>query len=81
MEWKENVEKIENKIADTFGKIIAKVKNSVDGFVSDETGASDLVTALILIVIVIAVAAVFKDQLVKIVNAIGNKVMTWISSH
>jgi hypothetical protein len=47
----------------------------------EETGASELITVIALIVIVLAVALIFKNQLVNIVTQIGTKVSNWISSN
>lgn len=65
-------------------KMLSKVvRSSVDffrGFGKEERGASELVTVVSLIVIVLAVALIFKDQLINIVNAVGAKVTSWISN-
>lgn len=46
------------------------VENAVNNFKSDERGASDMVTVVILIAIVIAIAIFFKDELTKFVQRV-----------
>jgi hypothetical protein len=46
----------------------------------EERGASDLVAIVALIVIVLAVALIFKNQLINIVNVLGSKVVQWVNN-
>lgn len=51
------------------------------GCIEEEKGASDLIAVVVIIVILLVVAIVFKDQLISIVNSLGDKVSNWISSN
>lgn len=65
--------------------LISKKENEViertNGFIEEEKGASDLIAVVVIIVILLVVAIVFKDQLIGIVNSLGDKVSNWISSN
>lgn len=69
--------------------IIKKINKKVTGGIAkaasvlakEEKGASDLIAIVVIIVILLVVALVFKNQLVNIVNALGDKVTDWISSN
>ena len=67
-------EKIMNKAA----KKIVEAMGLWEEFKNEEKGASEMVAVVALIVIILAVAIIFKDQLINIVNAVGNKVISWI---
>lgn len=47
----------------------------------EETGASELITVIALIVIVLAVAIIFKNQLSNIIIQLSTKVSNWIASN
>ena len=69
--------------------IIKKINEKVTGGITkaacvlakEEKGASDLIAIVVIIVILLVVALVFKNQLISIVNALGDKVTDWISSN
>ena len=61
--------------------VARKICEVACGVQSEERGASDLVTVVVLIVIVLAVAVVFRKQLTNIIKAIGSKVTRWIASN
>ena len=65
--------------------LISKNENEMmertNGFIEEEKGASDLIAVVVIIVILLVVAIVFKDQLIGIVNSLGDKVSNWISSN
>lgn len=52
--------------------------NAVENFAEEERGASDMVTILVIIVIVIGVAATFSKQLSGAVTAAFTKLTTYI---
>lgn len=68
------IKKISNKVTEGIAKGTAVL-------VKEEKGASDLIAIVVIIVILLVVALVFKNQLVSIVNALGDKVTDWISSN
>lgn len=47
-------------------------------FVSDEEGDSNMVAVIVLIVIILAVAAIFREQLIGAVNAVFGNLMDFI---
>ena len=56
----------------------AKLQQGLKNMLMDETGAADIVAILVMIVIVLAVAAVFKEQLIMLVQKVFEKVMVWV---
>lgn len=52
--------------------------NMMENTLRDEKGASDMVTVIVLIVIVLAVAAIFREQLISIVNNVLEKLTDFI---
>lgn len=58
----------------------AKGKSFFSKIRSEERGASDMVAVIAIIVIVLAVAVIFKDQLIGVVNAAFSNVTTWIGT-
>ena len=61
-------------------KAIGKV-NEIKSQVSNDKGASDMVAIIAIIVIVLAVAIIFRGVLTNIVNSVGSKVISWINSN
>lgn len=59
---------------------VVNVKGLFEDGRQEERGASDLVTVVALIVIVLAVALIFKSQLTNIINVVGNKVISWVNN-
>ncbi len=55
-------------------------RNALEKFLSDETGASNMVEIIVVIVIILAVAGVFRTQLTGAVNAIFTKLTEFIGS-
>lgn len=47
-------------------------------FLNDEEGDSNLVAVIVLIVIILAVAAIFREQLLEAVNAVFSNLMDFI---
>lgn len=62
----------EKLIAYYLGKKLACMER-LENFGKEEQGASDIVAILLVIVILIAVAAVFKDNLLRLVNDVFGK--------
>lgn len=50
-------------------------RRAVRNFLQEEKGASDIVAILLVIVILIAVAAIFREQLIKAVTGVFEKLM------
>ena len=57
-----------------------KLQGALDAFKKEERGASDMVAVMVLIVIIIAVAALFNGRLRDIVGQIFDKVGGFVSS-
>lgn len=72
---------MENKIINFVGKVGRKARNMWAHAIKEERGASELITVITLIVIVLVVAIAFKGQLLNIISTIGNKVVSWISTN
>ncbi|MEY8338317.1 Flp1 family type IVb pilin [Lachnospiraceae bacterium 62-35] len=47
----------------------------------EEKGASDIVAIMVVIVILLAVAVIFKDQLTSLVETVFNKANDWVESN
>lgn len=58
------------------GQII--LSNKIRSFMSEERGASDIVAVIVLIVIILAVAAIFKDNLTKAVEKIMKNLTNFV---
>lgn len=56
-----------------------KLQGAFDAFKEEERGASDMVAVMVLIVIIIAVAAVFNTKLKEIVEQIFTKLSGFVS--
>lgn len=52
--------------------------NVVESFLNDEEGDSNLVAVIVLIVIILAVAAIFRTQLLNAVNAVFEQLTEFI---
>lgn len=55
-------------------KLQTKMRNFAEDFKKEERGASDIVAILLIILVVVAIAFVFKKQLGNLVNNVFNKV-------
>ena len=73
---------------ETFEKMdlaLLKAKSRWDRFVDyllyDEKGASDIVAIMVVIVILLAVAAVFRTQLMGLVESVFDKATTWVEEN
>lgn len=58
-----------------------KGKRLIQNMKEEERGASDIVAIIAIIVIVLAVAVVFKDQITEVVKKAFTKVSGWIDSN
>lgn len=52
-----------------------------DRLLHEEKGASDIVAIMVVIVILLAVAVIFKDQLTKLVEDVFKKATTWVEAN
>lgn len=59
---------------------VMKLQGALDAFKKEERGASDMVAVMVLIVIIIAVAALFNGRLRDIVGQIFDKLGGFVSS-
>ena len=50
----------------------------LEGLINDEEGDSNLVAVIVLIVIILAVAAIFRTQLLNAVNSVFDKLTEFI---
>lgn len=55
-------------------KLQTKMRNFAEDFKKEERGASDIVAILLIILVVVAIAFVFKKQLGNLVNNVFDKV-------
>ena len=69
---------------DAFERILGKVVRNINGvepLVCNDRGASDLVTIIAIIVVVLAAAIIFRGVLSNIINSVGAKVINWINGN
>lgn len=52
---------------------------TVDRLAHEEKGASDMIAILLIVVILVAVAVIFKDQLIKLVNQVFEKLTNFVN--
>lgn len=55
-----------------------KAKNAVKNFLKEEKGASDIVAIILIIVVVIAVAGIFRRELITAVTQVFEKLLEFI---
>ncbi len=64
--------------------LLLNVKSRWDGFmdrlVHEEKGAADIVAILVVIVILLGVVAIFKEQLEGLVESVFGKATGWVNS-
>ena len=64
--------------------LLLNVKSRWDGFmdrlVHEEKGAADIVAILVVIVILLGVATIFKGQLEELVKSVFGKATEWVES-
>lgn len=58
-----------------------KMDDYVDRLLHEEKGASDIVAILVVIVILLAVAAIFKTQLSGLVEQVFGKATDWVGAN
>ncbi|MCI5699205.1 MAG: hypothetical protein MR308_02255 [Lachnospiraceae bacterium] len=56
-----------------------KLKGCLEKFTKEERGASDIVAIILICVVVIAVAAIFRTQLLGAVNTVMEKLMNFVN--
>ena len=69
---------------DTMDKVLIGAKVRWDLFVHrllQEKGASDIVAIMVVIVILLAVAVIFKEQLTGLVEKVFGKATTWVDEN
>ena len=59
----------------------AKWNSFVNRLFPEEKGAADIVAILVIIVIVLAVAAIFREQLIGLVQKVFGKATTWVEQN
>ncbi len=59
----------------------AKWNSFVNRLFHEEKGAADIVAILVIIVIVLAVAAIFREQLIGLVQKVFGKATTWVEQN
>ena len=57
-----------------------KIQGAFDAFKEEERGASDMVAVMVLIVIILAVAAVFNTKLGEVVTKIFTKLTSFVDT-
>lgn len=63
-------------------KLQTKMRNFAEDFKKEERGASDIVAVLLIILVVVAVAFLFKKQLLNLVNSVFKQIkVDDLSSH
>lgn len=71
---------MKNAMKKFVGKVIRKI-DGVEPIIREERGASDLVTIIAIIVVVLAAAIIFRGVLSNIINSVGSKVISWINGN
>lgn len=65
--------------------VLLNAKQRWDGFVDrmihEEKGASDIVAIMVVIVILLAVAVIFKEQLSTLVESVFGKATDWVNEN
>ena len=69
---------MKEKIMMAYMKGKMAVRNTIRNFVAEEKGVSDMVAIILLIVIIIAVAAIFREKLEEAVNQVFSKLTEFI---
>lgn len=55
-------------------KVITGIKKTAAGFIKNEAGETNLVAILLIIVVTVALVAIFKDKITDLVNTIFDKI-------
>lgn len=69
-----------NKAQDKAAEVAVRAENTLVELKEEEKGASDMVTIIVIIGVVILLAAIFHKQIKNMFVAIGDKVVNWIDS-
>ena len=75
--FKKAVNKLNEMITGTMAGAAAKAEEIRD----DNRGASDLVAVVVIIIVILGVAVVFRQTLANAIAAIGNRLTDWINSN
>lgn len=66
------------KMEDMMWKLRFYMESLVESIMRDEEGDSNMVAVIVLIVIVLAVAAIFRTKLIEVVNSVFGKLTDFI---
>lgn len=69
---------MKQKLDNLYWRLKFEGMESIEEFLKDEEGDSNLVAVIVLIVIILAVAAIFREQLINAVNAVFENLMDFI---
>ncbi len=75
---KEKLTNMEIKLTIMLWRLQSKACQAAERLITEEKGASDMVTIVVIIVIVIGVAGIFKDSLEDAIKAVFTKLTTFI---
>lgn len=73
------MKKVKNFIDEKMIEAQVKLAKMAEGFLSEERGDTNFVSIMIIIVIVLAVAAIFRDQLISVVNNVMDQLIDFTS--
>lgn len=73
--------KVKGKVNETIDRLVVKGRLAVVDAMHEEKGATDFVAIAVIIVILLVVVIAFKNQMLNIVNTLGDKVTDWINSN
>ena len=59
--------------------VMAFCGRTMDRLAHEEKGASDMIAILLIVVILVAVAVIFKDQLIKLVNQVFDRTVNFVN--
>lgn len=69
---------MKQKLDNLYWRVKFKAMEMVEKFLKDEEGDSNLVSIIVLIVIIIGVSTIFKEQLELAIKAVFGKLITFI---
>ena len=68
------MKKLTNKAVSLTNKVITGIKKTAAGFIKNEAGETNVVAILLIIVVTVALVAIFKDKITDLVNTIFDKI-------
>ena len=75
------INNLRNKLNDAVDSFVVRGRLAVHDVISEERGATDFVAIAVIIVVLLVVVVAFKNQLINIINTLGDKVTDWINSN